>query len=171
LSALLYRRLLNRHRKCKAIADSRNRDDRLAIFINEDFANCCKVHPNIALAHIRVWPDSRCENFTGHYMPCIFSGVWWKGKSEVFGTLDRYRKTIFKDRKLYPAEKLSIRQIAPNVIVSTMINPADAYTNSSGVTQPPTRNVLTLIWVKREDNWLIAQAQNTIELPTGAPAK
>ncbi len=101
----------------------------------------------------------------------LISGVWWKGKAEVFGILDRYHKTIFKDRKLYPAEKLAIRQIAPNVIVSTMINPADAYTNSSGIIQPQTRNVLTLVWVRREDKWLIAQAQNTIEAPAGPPPK
>ena len=96
-------------------------------------------------------------------------GAWWKGKSQVFGTLDQYHKTIFKERQLYPAEKLAIRQIAPNVIVSTMINPADAYTNSLGVKQPPTRNMLTLIWVKQNGAWLIAQAQNTIEAPAAPP--
>jgi uncharacterized protein (TIGR02246 family) len=92
-------------------------------------------------------------------------GDWWKGKAQVFSTLDRYHKTIFKERQLDPAEKLTIRQIAPNVIVSSMINPADAYTNSAGVMQPATRNVLTLVWVKREGKWLIAQGQNTIEAP------
>ena len=76
-------------------------------------------------------------------------GAWWKGKAEVFATLDHYHKTIFKDRKLYPAEEAQHPPIAADVVVSTMINPADAYTNSSGVLQPPTRNVLTLVWVKR----------------------
>jgi uncharacterized protein (TIGR02246 family) len=96
-------------------------------------------------------------------------GDWWKGKAEVFATLDLYHKTVFKDRKLYPAEKLAIRQIAPDVIVSTMINPADAYRGQTGIKQPPTRNVLTLVSMKRDGTWLIAQAQNTIEAPTAPP--
>ncbi len=96
-------------------------------------------------------------------------GDWWKGKAQVFATLDRYHKTIFKERKLYPAEQLTVRSIAKDVIVSTMINPADAYVTSTGVKQPPTRNVLTLVWVKRGGQWLIAQAQNTIEASVAAP--
>jgi uncharacterized protein (TIGR02246 family) len=55
-------------------------------------------------------------------------GDWWKGKAQVFQTLDRYHKTIFANRQLHPAENVAIRQIAPDVIVSTMINPADGYT-------------------------------------------
>ncbi len=132
------------------------------------------IQDNIVLLH-EEWNNHDMASYTSHMTEDVqwvnVSGVWWKGKAEVFGTLDRYHKTIFKDRKLYPAEKLAIRQIAPSVIVSTMINPADAYTNSSGITQPQTRNVLTLVWVKREDKWLITQAQNTIEAPTGPSQK
>jgi len=50
-----------------------------------------------------------------------------------------------------------------------MIDPADAYTGSNGVKQPPTRNVLTLAWIKYADTWLIAQAQNTIEASAAPP--
>ncbi|MBB5057489.1 hypothetical protein HDF16_002195 [Granulicella aggregans] len=35
--------------------------------------------------------------------------------------------------------------------------------------QPPTRNVLTLVGVKRDGTWLIAQAQNTIGGPPTRP--
>ncbi len=130
------------------------------------------IQDNIVLLH-EEWNSHDMARYTSHMTDDIqwinVVGDWWKGKGQVFATLDRYHKTIFKDRQLHPAEKLSIRQIAPSVIVSTMINPADAYTNQSGVRQPPTRNVLTLVWVRHNGTWLIAQAQNTIEAPPAPP--
>jgi uncharacterized protein (TIGR02246 family) len=130
------------------------------------------IQDNIVLLH-EVWNRHDMAGYTSHMTEDVewinVVGDWWKGKAQVFSTLDRFHKTIFKDRQLHPAEKLSIREIAPHVIVSTMINPADAYTGQSGIKQPPTRNVLTLIWVKRDGMWLIAQAQNTIEAPVTPP--
>lgn len=127
---------------------------------------------NIELLH-EEWNHHDMAAYTSHMTDDIqwvnVVGDWWKGKAQVFQTLDRYHKTIFRERQLYPAEKLSMRMIAPDVMVTTMINPADAYIGQNGIKQPPTRNVLTLVWVRRDGSWLIAQAQNTIEAPPAPP--
>ena len=75
MSALLHRGLLKRYGQYKAIAHSRDGDDcfTIVVFINQDLADGCKVHPQVAFAHICVLPDSRRENLTRYRLSCVFN--------------------------------------------------------------------------------------------------
>jgi uncharacterized protein (TIGR02246 family) len=88
-------------------------------------------------------------------------GAWWKGKSQLQGTLDRYHKTIFKNRLLHDPTTLGFHEIAPGVIVATVIRLTDGYTGSDGKTVPPVSDILTLTFVKHGAIWLVAEGHNT----------
>ncbi len=88
-------------------------------------------------------------------------GMQWKGKADVFKAHDIYHHTIFKDRKLYPAQNLELRQVAPNVVVASFVTPADGFTMTNGTVVPPNRNVLSEVFVKQGGRWWIAEGHNT----------
>lgn len=96
-------------------------------------------------------------------------GAWWKGKAQVQGTLDRYHRTIFKNRLLHDPTTLAFHTIAPGVIVATVIRMTDGYTGSAGQVIPPVSDILTLTFVKREGTWLIAEGHNTSITESVAP--
>jgi uncharacterized protein (TIGR02246 family) len=89
-------------------------------------------------------------------------GMWWKGKAQVFKAHDALHKTMFKGRDLHPAESLAMREIAPGVVVVTMIVPMDGYTTSDGHVVPANRNLLTETFVQRDGRWLVAEGHNTV---------
>ena len=95
-------------------------------------------------------------------------GAWWKGKAQVQGILDRYHKTIFKNRLLHDPTTLGFHELAPGVIVATVIRPTDGYTGSDGKAVPPVSDILTLTFVKRGGIWLIAEGHNTSITETAA---
>ncbi len=88
-------------------------------------------------------------------------GAWWKGKVQLQSTLDRYHKTIFKNRLLHDPTTLGFHELAPGVIVATVIRATDGYTGSDGKAVPPVSDILTLTFVKHDGIWLIAQGHNT----------
>ena len=96
-------------------------------------------------------------------------GTWWKGKAQVQGTLDRYHKTIFKNRLLHDPTTLGFHMIAPGVIVATVIRMTDGYTGSAGQVIPPVSDILTLTFVKHDGIWLIAEGHNTSITESVAP--
>lgn len=90
-------------------------------------------------------------------------GAWWKGKAQLQSTLDRYHKTIFKNRLLHDPTTLGFHEVAPDVIVATVIRATDGYTGSDGKPVPPVSDILTLTFVKHGAGgiWLIAEGHNT----------
>lgn len=96
-------------------------------------------------------------------------GAWWKGKAQLQRTLDRYHKTIFKNRLLHDPTTLAFHELAPGVIVATVIRATDGYTGSDGKTVPPVSDILTLTFVKHQGVWLIAQGHNTSITESVAP--
>ncbi len=89
-------------------------------------------------------------------------GMWWRGKAQVFKAHDTLHKTMFKDRDLHDAQMMTMRAIAPGVVVVTMVVPADAYTHPDGHVERANRNVLTETFVRRDGRWLVAEGHNTV---------
>jgi uncharacterized protein (TIGR02246 family) len=96
-------------------------------------------------------------------------GAWWKGKAQLQGTLDRYHKTIFKNRLLHDPTTLGFHEIAPGVVVATVIRLTDGYTGSDGKAIPAVSDILTLTFVKHAKIWLIAEGHNTSITESVAP--
>ena len=88
-------------------------------------------------------------------------GMWWKGKAQVYQAHQAFHQTIFKNRDLHPAEALALRLVAPDTAIVTSISPADGFTTPDGHVEPPSRNVLTLVFVRRGGTWLVAEGHNT----------
>ena len=89
-------------------------------------------------------------------------GMCWRGKAQVFLAHDRMHQTTFKDRQWHDAETTELRQISPNVIIVTEAVPMDGFRAPDGSLTPPSRNMLTLVLVRRDGRWLITQGHNTI---------
>jgi hypothetical protein len=83
--------------------------------------------------------------------------------------LDRYRKTIFKNRLLHDPTTSEFHELAPGVIVATVIRATDGYAGSDGKTVAPVSDILTLTFVKHQGIWLIAEGHNTSIMESVAP--
>lgn len=95
-------------------------------------------------------------------------GMCWRGKAQVFLAHDRMHKTTFKDRQLHNAEWTELRQVAPGVVIVTEAVPMDGFPMPDGSVAPPNRNMLTLVFVRRDGRWLIAEGHNTVIDPKAA---
>lgn len=95
-------------------------------------------------------------------------GMCWRGKAQVFLAHDRMHRTTFKQRQWHDAETTDLRQIAPGVVVVTEAVPMDGFSAPDGSATPPSRNMLTLIFVNHGGRWLIAEGHNTIIDPEAA---
>jgi uncharacterized protein (TIGR02246 family) len=88
-------------------------------------------------------------------------GMWWKGKGQVYQAHEAFHKTIFKNRQLHQPEAVALRQIAPGVVLVTIVQSADGFTTPSGTVEPPGRTILTEVWVHQDNRWLLAEGHNT----------
>jgi len=88
-------------------------------------------------------------------------GMWWKGKAQVYQAHEAFHRTIFKNRQLHDPEAVELRLLAPGVMLATIIARADGFTTPSGHVEPPSRNVLTEVFVRHDGRWLVAEGHNT----------
>jgi uncharacterized protein (TIGR02246 family) len=88
-------------------------------------------------------------------------GMWWKGKAQVYQAHQAFHQTIFKDRAIHEPELVVMRLVAPDAVIVTSRTPTDGYTSPSGHVEPPSRSLLTMVFVKQGGKWLIAEGHNT----------
>lgn len=88
-------------------------------------------------------------------------GMWWRGKAQVFKAHEAFHKTIFKNRQLHEPETVVLRAVARDTVIVTSVGKADGFTTPSGHVEPPSRNVLTEVFVRRDGRWLVAEGHNT----------
>jgi len=86
-------------------------------------------------------------------------GMYWRGKPQVVKAHTVFHETIFKDCRLEGRE-LTVREVAPDVVVAVWTHQQDAYRTPSGNLQDKTLNRLTLVVSKRGGQWLISQGHN-----------
>jgi hypothetical protein len=56
---------------------------------------------------------------------------------------------------------IGLRAVAPGVVVATTVAWADGFTTPAGHVEPPSRNVLTQVFVRRDGRWLVTDGHNT----------
>jgi hypothetical protein len=64
---------------------------------------------------------------------------------------------------------LEFHELAPGVIVATVIRATDGYAGSDGKTVAPVSDILTLTFAKHQGIWLIAEGHNTSIMESVAP--
>ena len=95
-------------------------------------------------------------------------GMAWRGKAQVFLAHDRMHRTTFKDRQWNDAETTTLRRVAPDVVIATQAIPMDGFRAPDGSRAAPNRNMLTLVLVRRDARWLVAEGHNTVIDPLAA---
>lgn len=88
-------------------------------------------------------------------------GMRWRGKDEVFRAHEAFHKTVFAKRQIHDPEQVDVRAVAPDAAIVTAIEPTDGYTSPNGREMPPTRDVLTLVYARRNGKWLLVEGHNT----------
>ena len=88
-------------------------------------------------------------------------GMWWRGKAQVYQAHEAFHQTIFKNRQIHPPEKVELQPAGPDTVIVTSITPTDGFTTPSGHIEPPSRNILTEVFVRRNGRWLIVRGHNT----------
>jgi len=88
-------------------------------------------------------------------------GMWWKGKDQVYRAHQAFHQTIFKERQIYPADTIELKQVAPGTVLVTLVQRADGFTTPTGHVEPTGRCVLTEVFVHRDNRWLLVQGHNT----------
>ena len=95
-------------------------------------------------------------------------GMAWRGKAQVFLAHDRMHRTTFKDRQWNNPETTELREISPGVVIVTQPIPMDGFRMPDGSSVAPSRNMLTLVLVRRDARWLVAEGHNTLIDPQAA---
>lgn len=88
-------------------------------------------------------------------------GMWWKNRDEVAYAHDVFHKTMFKNTPL-SKNKATIRYLTPNVALVHLDYHIGAYSTPSGNNFPEADNLSTLVFIKKEDKWLLTAGQNVV---------
>lgn len=91
-------------------------------------------------------------------------GGWTRGRAEVLRELKEVHDTFLKG-VTDTVESMATRVAGPGVVVVTVISNMTAFTMPNGVQHPNDRQIRTFVVVKRGDQWLVLQDQNTIVAP------
>ena len=100
-------------------------------------------------------------------------GMWWRGRARVQQTHQQIFDTIFKGVNFTPG-KATVRGIAPGVAVVNMYCHVGAFYPPDGIDHGTNKeseadDLLTLVLVKKQGNWLLAAGQNTVVRATAQP--
>ncbi len=88
-------------------------------------------------------------------------GMWWKGKAQVYQAHEAFHQTIFKNRQIHAPETVELKPVTADTVIVTSLTPTDGFTTPDGHIEPPSRNILTEVFVRREGRWLIVSGHNT----------
>jgi uncharacterized protein (TIGR02246 family) len=100
-------------------------------------------------------------------------GMWWRGRAQVQQAHQQIFDTIFKGVAFTPG-KATVRGIAPSVAVVNMYCHVGAFYPPDGIDHGGNKegdddNLLTLVLVKKQGNWLLTAAQNTVVRAAAQP--
>ena len=100
-------------------------------------------------------------------------GMWWRGRAQVQQAHQQIFDTIFKGVAFTPG-RATVRGIAPGVAVVNMYCHVGAFYPPDGIDHGTNKegeadDLLTLVLVKKQGNWLLAAGQNTVVRATAQP--
>lgn len=100
-------------------------------------------------------------------------GMWWRGRPAVQAAHQQIFDTLFKGVEFKPGPP-TVRLIAPGVAVVNMYCHVGAFYPPDGVNHGTNQegdddDLLTLVLVKRQGQWLLTAGQNTVVRASAAP--
>lgn len=93
-------------------------------------------------------------------------GMWWKGRAEVKAAHQGNFSAFFKNVP-FVQKSVTTRFISKDVAVSTLICSVGEFFPPHGIDHgsnrmPPSDDILTLVFLKKNGKWLITSGQNTV---------
>jgi uncharacterized protein (TIGR02246 family) len=93
-------------------------------------------------------------------------GMWWKGRAEVKMAHQNIFDAIFKGVP-FTKKSTKIRFLTPDVAIANLIVHVGEFFPPDGVNHgnnkmPEADDLLTLVYVKKNDKWLLSAGQNTV---------
>jgi uncharacterized protein (TIGR02246 family) len=88
-------------------------------------------------------------------------GMHWKNRNEVQYAHDVFHKVMFKTTSL-SKNATKIRFLTTDVAIVHLNYHVGAYTTPSGHQYPEADNLSTLVFVKKQDKWLLTTGQNVV---------
>jgi uncharacterized protein (TIGR02246 family) len=93
-------------------------------------------------------------------------GMWWRGRTEIKTAHQRMFDTIFKGVP-FTKKSTKIRFLTPDVAVANLIVHVGEFFPPDGVNhgdnkRPEADDILTLVYVKKNNKWLLSVGQNTV---------
>ena len=85
-------------------------------------------------------------------------GMFWDGKASTKKAHVAFHKTMFKDVDIY-YDEISMRQLAPNVVVAVVSGGVGAYTTPNGHKNPPGKSRMLCVLVEKDNQFLISAAE------------
>lgn len=87
-------------------------------------------------------------------------GMWWRGKADVRQAHVVYHETIFK-KTPYQLQAVAVRFVTPDTAIANVKWKKGSFTAPDGNVYPEAEDMMSLLWVKRNDKWLIVLGHNT----------
>lgn len=116
------------------------------------------------------WQNHRFADMASYTTPDVtwvnIVGMYWRGRPQVQQAHQAIFDAMFKGVAFAPGQP-TVRTVAPGVAVVTMYCHVGAFYPPDGVDrgtnkEPEADNLLTLVLVKRQGQWLLTAGQNTV---------
>jgi uncharacterized protein (TIGR02246 family) len=93
-------------------------------------------------------------------------GVWWKSRDIAVGAHQATFNAMFKGVK-FEKKSVALRSITADVIIANLVIHVGEFYPPDGIDhgnnkREATDDILTLVYVKKNDKWLLTAAQNTV---------
>lgn len=97
-------------------------------------------------------------------------GTWWTDREMVVSHHTERFNAQFNGVK-FEKKKLSIREVADDVVIANLIMHVGEFYPPDGIDRgnnkrEATDDILTIVFVRKENKWLMTAAQNTVINPT-----
>ena len=94
-------------------------------------------------------------------------GMWWRGRAAIERTHAAFHETMFRDTPMH-VDDLAARRIAPDVLVAVVTVAMGTFTTPGGHVMRDTHNRLSVVLVRRGEDWRIAHGENVVIDPQAA---
>lgn len=119
---------------------------------------------------ISDWNTHDFKNMESYTTPDVewvnIVGMYWRGLQQVKMSHQAIFDAVFKNVP-FSKKEVSVRFITPDVAVTTLLCHVGAFFPPDGVDRgnnkrPETDDLLTMVFVKKNNKWLLTAGQNTV---------
>lgn len=86
-------------------------------------------------------------------------GMWWKNSHQVQHAHQSYHNNMFKNTSMVK-KKVKISFLAPDVALVHFISSIGSFKTPDGKTVPAMDDLATLIYIRKNENWLLRAGEN-----------